>query len=160
LSDSFVTVEPAGILGGNGTIAQDAVVSGAIAPGASVSTLTSTADVSLENGSRFIWEIADWNGGAGTGHDVLNAGTLTVNADSATPVTVIITPSSLSGFTEESKVFTLATTSGGVTGFDTGDIVVDASAFPGNGTWEVRQTGNSLELAYTEGVADPFASWA
>jgi autotransporter-associated beta strand protein len=159
LSASPVTVESAGTLGGTGTLGAAATVSGTIAPGASVGTLTSTAAVSLENGSHIAWEVADWNGSAGSGYDTIHAGSITVNAVAATPAVVVITPSSLVNFTEVAKTFTLATTTGGISGFDAGEITVDATAFPGTGTWAVTTSGNLLQLSYTPGVSNAYGSW-
>ncbi|RYD63461.1 MAG: hypothetical protein EOP83_12100, partial [Verrucomicrobiaceae bacterium] len=160
LPSSPVVVESAGTLGGTGTLGAAATVSGAIAPGTSVGTLSSTAGVALENGSRIAWEIADWNGGAGSGYDTINAGSITVNAVAATPAVVVIAPSSLVNFTEEAKTFTLATTTGGISGLDAGEITVDATAFPGTGTWAVTTSGNLLRLSYTPGSGDAYGAWA
>ena len=159
LPASPVTVETAGTLGGTGTLGAAATVSGTIAPGASVGTLTSTAGISLENGSHIGWEIADWNGSAGSGYDTISAGTITVNAVAETPAVVVITPAALVNFTEEAKTFTLATTTGGISGLNPGEITVDATAFPSTGTWSVTSSGNLLQLSYTPGSGDAYDSW-
>ncbi|MEK7951454.1 beta strand repeat-containing protein [Luteolibacter soli] len=159
LPASPVMVEAAGTLGGTGTLGAAATVAGTIAPGASVGMLSSTAGISLENGSHIAWEISNWNGGAGSGYDTINAGSITVNAVGATPAVVVITPSSLVNFTEEAKTFTLATTTGGISGLDAGDITVDATAFPGTGTWAVTTSGNLLRLSYTPGGAGGYGAW-
>lgn len=159
LTASPVTVESAGTLGGTGTLGAAATVSGMIAPGASVGTLTSTAGISLENGSHIAWEVADWNGTAGSGYDTITAASITVNAVAATPAVVVITPSALVNFTEEAKTFTLATTTGGISGLDAGEITVDATGFPGTGTWAVNASGNLLQLSYTPGGSNAYGSW-
>ena len=159
LPASAVTVDPAGTLGGTGTLGQDARVSGTVAPGASVGTLTTTADLALEPGSSILGEIGDWTGAAGSGFDTIAAATITLDATSAAPVTVVVTPDSLVNFDESSASFTLGSTSGGITGFSGDKFVVDASAFPGSGTFTVSVSGNDLVLGYSAGTADPYAAW-
>jgi autotransporter-associated beta strand protein len=153
-----VTVNNTGTLGGSGTIAGAVTVNegGTLAPGASVGTLT-TGAATLKDGARIGWEIADWNGPAGTSYDTLNTANLTVDIVAASPVTVVVTPASLVNFSETNKTFTLATTTG-VFGYDPGEIIVDASAFTGTGTWAVQVTGNNLELVYTAD-GDPYEAW-
>lgn len=159
LPSSPVTVESTGTLGGTGTLGATTTVSGTLAPGAGVGSLTSTAGVTLANGSHIAWEISDWNGTAGTSYDTFSAASLTVNAAAPTPAVVVITPSSLVNFTEETKTFTLATTTGGITGLDAGDITVDASAFTGVGTWTVQANGNLLQLTYHPATGSPYSNW-
>lgn len=153
LPDSPVVVEAAGTLGGTGTLGMASSVSGTVAPGTTVGTLTSTADVALENGSKIAWQVGDWNGSAGTGYDTLSTTTLTIGAVSATPVVIVVTGESLVNFSETAKTFTLATTSGGISGLDAGEIIVDDTNAPGTGTWSVQVTGNNLELVYSLGNA-------
>jgi autotransporter-associated beta strand protein len=158
LPDSAVSVESDGTLAGSGPLGSPAVISGTLSPGDGVGSLASSADIALESGSRIRWEISDWNGAAGSGYDTLTAATLNVNAAPGTPAVVVITPDSLANFSESARTFTLATT-GGISGLDAGDLTVDASAFPGTGTWSIAAAGSLLELAYTPGGADPYAAW-
>jgi autotransporter-associated beta strand protein len=153
LPDSPVVVESAGTLGGTGTLGIASSVSGTLAPGTAVGTLTSTSDIALENGSKIAWQISDWNGSAGTGYDTIQATSLTIGAIAATPITVVVTGESLVNFSETPKTFTLASTSGGISGLDAGEIIVDDSNAPGGGTWSVQANGDNLELVYTLGNA-------
>jgi autotransporter-associated beta strand protein len=153
LTDSPVVVEAAGTLGGTGTLGTASSVSGTIAPGTAVGTLTSTADVALENSSRIAWQVGDWTGSAGTGYDTLSAASITIGAVAATPVVIVVTGDSLVNFSETPKIFTLASTSGGISGLDAGEIIVDDTNAPGAGTWSVQVTGNNLELVYSLGTA-------
>lgn len=153
LPDSPVVVEAAGTLGGTGTLGTASSVSGTVAPGTAVGTLTSTADVALESGARIAWQVGDWTGSAGTGYDTLNVATLTIGAVAATPVVIVVTGDSLVNFSESPKTFTLASTSGGISGLDAGEIIVDDSNAPGSGSWSVQVTGNNLELVYSLGTA-------
>jgi autotransporter-associated beta strand protein len=159
LPNSPVVVEAAGTLGGTGTLGIASSVSGTIAPGDAVGTLTSTADIALENNSKVAWQVGDWNGSAGTGYDTLSVPSLTIGAIAATPVTIVITGESLVNFSETAKTFTLATTSGGVSGLDAGEIIVDDTNAPGTGTWSVQVAGNNLQLVYSLGTTyDAFES--
>ncbi len=159
LPNSPVVVEVAGTLGGTGTLGIASSVSGTLAPGNGVGTLTSTADIALENNSKVAWQVGDWNGSAGTGYDTLSVPSLTIGAIAATPITIVITGESLVNFSETAKTFTLATTSGGVSGLDAGEIIVDDTNAPGTGTWSVQVAGNNLELTYTLGDSyDAFES--
>ena len=153
LPDSPVTVQATGTLGGTGSLGSASSVSGTLSPGDTVGTFTSTADIALENGSKIAWQVGDWNGTAGTGYDTVNAATLTIGAVTATPVVVVITGESLVNFSETPKTFTLATTTGGISGLDAGEIIVDDTNAPGTGTWSVQPNGNKLELVYTLGTA-------
>lgn len=160
LPSSAVTVEAAGTLSGTGSLGQAASISGSVAPGASVGTLSSSADVAFQTGSTYDWEISDWTGTAGSGYDSLSAATLTLNATQLAPLTIVITPASLANFSESSTSFTLATTTGGISGFTGDNVIVDASAFAGTGTWSVTVDGNDLKLNYVAGTAGTtFASW-
>ena len=159
LPNSPVVVEAAGTLGGTGTLGIASSVSGTIAPGDAVGTLTSTADIALENNSKVAWQVGDWNGSAGTGYDTLIVPSLTIGAIAATPITIVITGESLVNFSETAKTFTLATTSGGVSGLDAGEIIVDDTNAPGTGTWSVQVAGNNLQLVYFLGTTyDAFES--
>jgi hypothetical protein len=62
-------------------------------------------------------------------------------------------------FTEEAKTFTLATTTGGISGLNPGEITVDATAFPGTGTWSVTTNANLLQLSYTPSSGDAYGDW-
>ncbi|MFD0895629.1 beta strand repeat-containing protein [Luteolibacter ambystomatis] len=161
LPNSAVTVDSSGTLGGSGTIGSAVTVNGTLAPGSGgAGKLTATADFSLSSGSRYAWEISDWDGADGTGYDTLATTTLSVNSSTASPATIVITPASLTNFTPTNRTFTLATTSSGITGLDPGEITVDASAFTGGGSWAVQVQGNLLKLVYTAPLPNTFEAWA
>lgn len=161
LPNSAVTVDATGTLGGSGTVGGAVTLGGTLAPGnGAVGKLTATAGVSLSAGSRYAWEISDWDGADGTGYDTLATTTLTVNSTTASPATIVVTPAALANFTTTNRTFTLATASGGVTGFDPGEITVDATAFTGGGSWAVQVQGNLLKLVYTAPLPNTFEGWA
>ena len=159
LPNSPVVVQAAGTLGGSGTLGSASSISGTLAPGAGVGTLSSTADIALENGSKIAWQVSNWTGAAGSGYDTVNAATLTIGASAATPAVVVITQQSLVNFSEIAKTFTLANTSAGISGFTAGSIIVDATNAPGTGTWSVQVTGNKLELSYALGTGNAYNAW-
>ncbi len=142
-------VTVAGTLEGSGTLPGALSVSGTLAPGDGVGTL-STGAVTLASASRISWQAADWTGAAGTGHDCLVATSL--NLTGATSIIVVVSEKSLVNFTNQAKTFPLVQTTGGVTGFSAGQFSVDATAFPtATGTWSVQLAvdGNNLLLAYS-----------
>ncbi|WP_193211264.1 beta strand repeat-containing protein [Luteolibacter marinus] len=153
LPGSPVVVETAGTLAGSGSLGSGLTIDGTLAPGNSVGTLTSSDDIALSNGATIAWEISDWDGSAGSGYDTINTATLTIDAVAGTPVVVRITGDSLANFSESPRTFTLVSTSGGISGLDAGEIVVDATNAPGSGSWSVQANGNALELAYSLGNA-------
>ena len=161
LPNSAVTVEATGTLGGSGTLGGAATVAGTLAPGnAGVGTLTSTADIALNAGSSIAFQLSDWNGAAGSGYDTVSAATLTVGSSSGTPATIVISPASLANFSETNRTFTIATTTGGISGYTAGSIVVNAGGFAGTGTWSVQNSGNTLQLVYTAPVLSGYDAWA
>ncbi|MBN8458866.1 MAG: cadherin domain-containing protein [Verrucomicrobia bacterium] len=157
LSTGAVTVAAAATFGGSGTVGGAIANSGTVSPGAdAVGTLTSTAAMTLQTGSSLVWEIGDWNGAAGTGYDKLAVSGLVVNATSASPVTIRVTPRDLSNFTETSRTFAFLANAGSLTGFDPVKFVIDAGAFTaGSGTWALQSSGNNLNLVYTRSNTPP-----
>lgn len=162
----ITTIQTGGILGGTGILHGDLNVSGTLAPGASIGTLTAI-NTTLNSGSNLAIEIGgDW---ATTPiADKLMAVSLAINATSLAPVTINVTPVGLSNVTATGRVFPIVQTSGGITGFSADKFVVDASAVTGlAGVWSVQQNGNVLELvfnpanfatfinSYFPGVTDP-----
>lgn len=156
-------VGAAGTLAGNGTISGPTVVAGTLAPtdtADSITTLTSTAALTFQPGSVWAVDIGSWTGLApGTDWDLLSAGTLGFTATSSNKMTVRIsgTPT---GFTEVAKTLAIGTSTSAIAGFQANAIQVDASSFVGSGTWEVRQTGNTIELVYTPSSGSAYDSWA
>ena len=74
---------------------------------------------------------------------------------------IVIGENSLLNFTEADKTFTILTASSSLTSPDPLGIIVDDTAFTsGNGTWAVQKNGNNLELVYTAGEANGYATWA
>ena len=150
-----VTVAANGTLSGGGLVMGDVEVSGTLAPGHGIGTLT-TGPLTAATGARLEWQAGDWNGAAGSGYDSITAASLDLTE--ATAVTVVLKAESLANFSESPAVFILVQTAAGISGFDAGKFTIDAAAFPGpSGFWDVRQSGNALLLGYTPRT--PFEVW-
>lgn len=159
LPNSAVTVEAAGTVSGVGGINGNVTLSGTLSPGVAVGPFTVGGTATFNTGSRVKCEVADWDGIAGVGYDTAYVGSLVLQSTPANPVTVVLTPSSLVNFSETAKEFSLVITQSGVTGFVAGNVVVDDTAMPGNGTWTVQEDSGTLKLVYAPGSPDPFADW-
>ena len=150
-----VIVATNGTLSGAGSVPSGIAVSGTLAPGHGIGTLT-TGPVAATTGARLEWQAGDWAGVAGSGYDTIIAASLDLT--DATAVTVVLKAESLANFSESPAVFTLVQTAAGISGFEAGKFTIDAAAFPGpTGTWDVRRSGNALELGYTPPT--PFEVW-
>ena len=134
LSDSQVYVMDTAVLAGNGSLGENLTVS---------------------TGGGLGTELLDWDGPAGTGYSDLSiTGSISFGGGSHT---ILVKAPSLSNFTEADRVFTIATSTSGITGFNAADFTVNPVNFPGNGTWAVRVAGNNLELVYTKVAA--YTEW-
>ena len=165
LPNSAVEVSSDGVLGGSGTISQDTFVTGTVAPGASVGTLSFGDNVTFAAGSEIDWEISDFAGTAGGGYDTFIADSATFEGTATDPIFINIIPLSLANFTEGTSVFTLATAANPITTFDPEGFVVDdvdfATTTGGTGVWTVELSGDSLsvQLVYGPAAADDYDSW-
>ena len=165
LPNSFVDVNPQGTLGGTGTIGQSTIVYGRLAPGASVGTLAFNDELIMTAGSTYQFEISDFSGSAGSGHDTLTAADLVLEGTQGSPVTIVITPSAVANFSESPATFTLASSPQAMTLMDPAGFIVDDTAFAvatgSIGTWSVQPSGDllTLQLVYTPGDPDSFAGW-
>jgi autotransporter-associated beta strand protein len=162
-SSAFI-VQSGGTLGGIGTTGSITASgpAGRIAPGnAAIGTLTAFGAVQLGNDSGIDWQVGNWTGTAGSGFDLLNAGSLSITATAVNPVVIRVSEATLSNFTEANKSFTLVQTSAGVTGFAANKFVFDKTGFTGTGSFAARQDGNNLVIDYSVAPAGGnFASWA
>ena len=100
------------------------------------------------------WRVDSWAGSAGTGHDLLAADALTLSGT----VTVRLEAMAMADFTDASAQFTLVTTTGGITGFESARFLVDSASLPqASGHWSILKNGNDLMLTYTP--LTPFEQW-
>jgi autotransporter-associated beta strand protein len=165
---------PAGqTLGGQGTVLGSVGigVDATLSPGASPGTLAVSQDVSFAAGGNYNWQITsaatvgDW--------DLLTVGgALQVTSTSADPFRINLWTLSgtnpdvsgpMAGFDAAVPAsWTIATASGGITGFASDLFLVNTAATNGaggfanpygSGTFAVAQAGNDLQIVYTPGSA-------
>ena len=145
------TTVSAGTLWVNGTTGSGNV---AVAAGAGLGgsgTLAGTTAYAA--GSNLPWVITDWAAGP-----VLTSGPAALIGTASAPVKILISQSSLSGFTERTRTFPILA----ATSLAVANVVVDASGFTaGGGTWAVQQSGNTLDLVYTaKALPAAYLAWA
>ena len=158
---SPVAVNAGGTLGGGGFVTGPVTVNsgGTLSPGNSPGILT-TAAVTLAGNSSIAWEVADWTGASGAGFDSISASSLVISATPASPVIVRVRPLALVNYSSASRSFLLATTTGGITGFDAASFLVDSSAFTaGTGSWTVSKSANDLLLNFSPGTSSAYDLW-
>jgi hypothetical protein len=126
-------------------------------------------DTTWGPGGNYPWALNQASSGQGTspGWVLLNiSGTLTVSATAGDPFVIQVTSLLLGDKAgpvhdfnlEQSYVWTLATASGGIHGFDATKFSIDASGFEnftGGGTFSVAQSGNSVNLLFTPHACNP-----
>ena len=149
-----MTININGTLAGSGSITGDIDVLGTISPGNSPGTLTQTGDQTWNDGGSYHWEINDSDGtkGSDPGWDWLDitgtldlanlsSGGFTIDIDSLTTSNAAGDADGFDTYIKDGDIadysFVIATASGGITGFDAGDFVLDSSGF-----------SNSIETYY------------
>jgi len=162
LLDSDITVIAGAMLSGNGTVGTVDVF-GTIAPGLSPGTMAA-GTTTWNDGGDFEFEIDDTAGSAGAdpGWDLLDiTGTLELSGltDDGFEIDIISlihadhTSGDAANFNSAtSYAWEFVSTSGGITGFDADDFVLDDSLFTNDlngGAFSVEQNGNSLEIVFT-----------
>jgi len=150
-------------LAGNGTISGAVTMLGTFAPGNSVGKLN-TGNLTIGATGTYAWELNNATGTAGTtagGWDLANVtGTLTFQPGASLDVLSLGTDN-LTGQAANfnpltSYLWTIATTTGGVTGLN--NVTLDTSGFQNTiqGTFALETSGNNLVLRYTA-VPEPSA---
>jgi autotransporter-associated beta strand protein len=157
-----------GTLSGSGVIATGVSVgTGAIlSPGNSPGSQSFTQGMTLAEGGRYVWEVNNWTGAAGTNYDqlVVSGSALDVTATSGSAFTIAVTgltsgnaAGAVPNFSGTAGTsFTIATSSAGITGFDKTKFTLDQSGFTNNNTlptnagfWLTTNAGStSLILNY------------
>lgn len=152
-----VNVAATATLGGSGTISGAVSNSGTLAPGSDgPGNLSISNSLTLAPDSAIAWQVADWTGAAGTGHDKLTVASLDITATAADPVVVRLSQAALVNFTEASTTFTLLQSTAAITGFDPAKFTLDTTGMTSpRGTWAIGMSGNSLVLSYTLGNHPP-----
>jgi hypothetical protein len=167
-SSSAQIVRNGAALGGSGTVGALVVQGGGtIAPGNSPGILTVTGNAVWEAGGNYNWQLLDATGAAGAGWDQLVitgmldlTGLTSANRFKVNPWTI----STFEGSTGEALNFnggsnyswTIATASGGITGFNANNFFINTAAVNGTngftnsfpGGFSMSQSGNNLNLNY------------
>jgi autotransporter-associated beta strand protein len=162
------TLGSAQTLSGTGSVVGATAVAGTLSPGASPGTLNVEGQTWI-NGGDYNWQILDATGAAGTGFDTiamtgtLDLSTLTlggfgINLWSLASISPDTSGSALNFDNTLSQSWNLLTASGGITGFDATDFVINTGAANGTagfsndlggGAFSLNTTGNSLVLNFT-----------
>lgn len=162
-------------ISGSGSVTGAMTVSGTLSPGNSPGTL-STGDLAWANGGDYNWQVLDASGSAGADYDtVAVTGTLNLSSLSAGGFNLNLWSLASTGPDVNGNAvnfndllnysWILASTTGGITGFDASDFVINTSAINGTsgfsnpftGSFSVGVSGNNLMLNYTA-VPEPGAA--
>ncbi|MEY2851655.1 MAG: hypothetical protein RL549_354, partial [Verrucomicrobiota bacterium] len=164
-----ITVNDGGLLKGSGTISALSITSGGtLAPGNSTGMMN-VGNTSLLGGGKYVWEIDNFGGVAGTNWDFLNvAGDLTISASSISPFLIDVasllvsddTAGPAAGFNDAmSYTFAIATASGSISGYGSDVFNINTTGFQNafTGTWgtSLSDDGKSLNITYTAATAIP-----
>ena len=166
---SLTTVESGAVLGGSGTVGALLVKDGGtIAPGNSPGILNVMGNTTWEAGGNYNWQLLDATGGAGTGWDQLAitgaldlAGLTSVNRFKVNvwSLSSALLDGNALNFDGSGGIYSwpIATASGGITGFNANNFLINTGAVNGTtgftndftgGTFSMSQTGNNLYLNY------------
>jgi autotransporter-associated beta strand protein len=163
-------------LSGSGTVTGAMNVAGTLSPGNSPGTM-STGNLAWSNGGDYNWQVVNASGAAGTGYDTvsvtgtldlagLTTGGFSLNlwSLSSTGPDVNGNATNFSDLLNYSWI--LASTTGGVIGFEAADFVINTAANNGTsgfsnsftGSFSVGVSGNNLMLNYVA-VPEPSAAF-
>ncbi|MBI5689228.1 MAG: autotransporter-associated beta strand repeat-containing protein [Verrucomicrobia bacterium] len=162
-----VSVAAGATLSGTGRFTGPLTLAGTVSPGSSPGIL-STGSATWQGGGTYLWEINDAVSTAGVGWDLLAiSGSLSITATPASKFNFTLrslnpsagnTAGPAFDFTSGANYsFTVATTTGGISGFNSSAFAINTSGFanPFTGTWSLAQVGNNLDLVYTGASAIP-----
>jgi autotransporter-associated beta strand protein len=175
-STSLVTVGANGSLGGSGTLGA-VTVSGTLTPGNSPGILT-TGNQTWLNGADYNFQMLDATGTAGTGYDQiaitgtldlsgLTSGGFGINLWSLASTGPDVNGNALNFNNAINQSWTILTTTGGISGFDAADFLVNVGASNdtggfqnalGGGTFNLTATSDDLVLNFIA-VPEPSAAF-
>jgi T5SS/PEP-CTERM-associated repeat protein/autotransporter-associated beta strand protein len=153
-----------GTLTGNGTIATPVAAGFGVflSPGNSPGTLTFSNGLTLASGGTLTFQVQQAGGVAGVGYDLVNltGGTLNITAIPTSRFTISVqsldgtgAPGNVADFSSSSGyVWTIFSSSGGITGFNANEFTIDTSGFAnslGTGAFYVVQSGNQIQLDFS-----------
>lgn len=156
-------------LSGNGTVSGSVAVNGTLAPGESIGTLNTGAQI-WNGGGTLEWEVANVTGAAGTDWDSLNiTGGIDVQATVGNQFTIVVLPDGeIAGFDPDvATTWPIATLTGAIENFDAGKIAVNDSAVttdlaggvfvpqPGSGVLNLVYSPNPGPVASPRNISRP-----
>jgi hypothetical protein len=156
-----------GTLQGTGTIRLPLTMGGSsvMSPGTSPGVLH-TDSITWMPGSRYRWEVSDWNGDSGTHFDLVrSSGEININATPDIPMEIDVIPlndsdaqGNATGWNPgQRSEWLILETAAAITGFSPSSIKVNAPG-PVNGEWQVQADEHHLRLVYLP-PANPYAEW-
>jgi len=163
-ANSAVTMSAGATLSGSGTVGTVAGASGSTtAPGSAAPGTLSSSAQNWAAGGNYAWAINNPTGSAGgsSGWDWMNiSGTLNINATPASKFNLNIaslTPANATGLLTNfdntaTYVWTIASASGGITGFNAAAFNLNTSSFQnslGAGSFAISQSGNNVNLIFS-----------
>ncbi|HEX2861515.1 MAG TPA: PEP-CTERM sorting domain-containing protein, partial [Lacunisphaera sp.] len=146
-----------GRLSGNGSFSSPLTLGAGVtlAPGTSPGTLHFLSGLALNDGGALEIELQAPGGTPGSNWDLvnitgtLNLGNLTAGGYSLRAISLALdgNPGAVDGLTGPAS-WVIATASGGITGFEAGDFLIDFSQFTGGGDFSLTLSGNDLLLNF------------
>ncbi len=167
LGTGNLTVASGAMFTGAGSFTGALQLNGRVAPGHSPGILA-TGSETWNSGGSYLWEINHATGTAGTNWDLLSiSGALTIAATSGSSFTISLfslLPDNSAGPVDNFNAaanysYVIASTSGGIIGFDATKFTLDLSDFQhdlAGGTWSLGVSGHDLNLNFTT-VPEPSA---
>ena len=155
-------------ISGPGTVIGSMTVAGTLSPGSSPGTLTTGSQTWID-GADYNWQVRDATGAAGSGYDTiaitgtldlanLTTGGFNINLWSLAGISPDVNGDA-SGFDPSAAyAWTILTASGGISGFDATDFLINVGAANGTagfsnatdgGLFSLSQSGNDLVLSFT-----------
>jgi autotransporter-associated beta strand protein len=166
ITNSAVTVQNGGVLGGGGAVGATAVLSGGtIAPGESPGTLTNVGSLTWSGGGSYDWEIFNVAGAPGTDWDLIRVtdqllftnlsatNTFNINIFSLSSLPSTLGP--LAGWNPlVDSSWTILSATNGISGFNAANFTLNLANFTNNnslnnGLFSLAQDGGDLKLMFT-----------
>ena len=155
-STGVVSVQPGGLLTGNGTLIAPVTVSGTIRPGETGPAILRTGNLTLAPGGSYLWTVGQATGPVGSGFSQLaQVGTNNLNITStpASPFTIKVTSvGTLADFNPTNTYSFPIASFDTITGFSPDKFAIDPSGFANSlngGTFSLSVQSGSVLLNFT-----------
>lgn len=148
-----IAVASTATLSGHGSTAASVSISGTLDPaGPAVGSFT-TGPLSFSGNSLLLWHFTASDGEPGIGHDAVFATSL----DLTDVQTLTLSLPGSADLPASPTSFPIIRTTSGITGFDSGKILIEVSTLtPAGASWSVRTSGGDLILDYSP---PPYELW-